>query len=694
MTALVSPVAFVQSRERAATTAHRADVQGLRAVAVLLVALGHAGVGFLAGGFVGVDVFFVLSGFLITGLLLAEARKQGSVSLVEFYVRRARRIIPAAALTLMVTDVASVYVLNFVRARPVVGDGVHAATFMANFRFAGEGVDYFAQNDPPSPLLHYWSLSVEEQFYVVWPLVLVTVLFGLHGVGDARRRTRLLLVVLAAVLLSFLLSVHETHTSPTTAYFSPFTRSWELGLGAVLALAAPVFASVPSRAKLVCGWAGLLGIAAGAVGFSGRTPYPGSAALLPAAGAALAIVAGSGTSRRVSASRLLGARALGVVGDRSYAFYLWHWPALVLVAAYLGHDPSLAVRLVVLAFAFALASASYALVENPIRTHMKTRTATAIVAAACMAGVLATSAASSVALDRQQSRFAGARAAVPAAAFRTARAGAPLPAVIAAVEAARNAAPLPGGLTPPIGSLRTFPARYLPPDGCLAHDRDRVSAARVCRIGRPASRKVLVLLGDSHALMWLPSVLELAWRDNWAVVPLLRLGCTPGRWHNDHSNCGAWYRWALKQVERLRPHDLLVGGSVDQAASSEARRAVAGIATAARALRPYGRVTVIGDPEGLAKDPVDCLLSRGATMATCTTTWPATALSGYDSVAREAAKLDVGFLATREFVCYERRCPSVIGNTIAWMDTNHLTVAYAVQVADAFRTAFVEATRR
>src|SRR6266516_7797467 len=144
----------------AASTPHRADIQGLRALAVLLVVLAHAGVSFLPGGFVGVDVFFVLSGFLITGLLLAEARANGSVSLIDFYVRRARRILPAAALTLVATDVAAFYLLNFVRARQAVSDSIWASVFAANIDFARQGTDYFAQGQPPSPIQHFWSLAV------------------------------------------------------------------------------------------------------------------------------------------------------------------------------------------------------------------------------------------------------------------------------------------------------------------------------------------------------------------------------------------------------------------------------------------------------------------------------------------------------------------------------------------------------
>src|SRR5436309_12093448 len=202
---------------------HRDDIQGLRALAVLLVAFGHAGVGFLAGGFVGVDVFFVVSGFLITGLLLAEARANGSVSLVDFYVRRARRILPAAALTLLATDVASFFLLNFLRARDAVHDSLYAAGFAAYFRFAARGMDYFAQATPPSPLLHYWSLAVEEQFYLVWPALFSLVLFGLALLRRRRRverrqQRRLLLVVVLLAASSLVWSIHLTATLPHAAY--------------------------------------------------------------------------------------------------------------------------------------------------------------------------------------------------------------------------------------------------------------------------------------------------------------------------------------------------------------------------------------------------------------------------------------------------------------------------------------------
>ena len=666
--------------------------------------LTHAGVSVLPGGFVGVDVFFVVSGFLITGLLLKEARERGSVSLLEFYVRRARRILPAAALTLVVTDVAAFFLLNFVRAEDAVADSLHAAAFAANFRFADRGVDYFAQSEPPSPILHYWSLSVEEQFYFVWPLLLSLALFGVALGRRRRRRTvprqreRWLLrvvVVLAAASLGW--SIYLTTTLPTQAYFSPFTRAWELGLGATLAVCASTLARAPAAARVLMGWAGLAAIAAAAVAFSNTTPFPGWAALLPTVGTALAIVAGMGDrTPRLAVAPLLSTRPMTIVGDRSYALYLWHWPVLILAAQYAGDELSLEAKLALLAGAFLLSCVSYALVENPIRRRVRSRAATGVVVAVCMAAVLATAGTSLGAIDRKQHRFEAAATSPATDIWQTRLARGSPTAVVAAVRAARRGAPIPAGLTPPIGKLGLMPRRYAPANECIAHDSSSRVAGKVCRVGRPSSRKVMVLIGDSHAYMWLPPVVELARRDGWAVVPLLRLGCTPGKWVTNEGSkaCQAWFRWAVRQVDRLDPQVTLLGGSIPEQDSRYRHSATTGILAAARALKPFSRVVVIGDPEGLGDDPVDCVLSSRASMARCTTTWPAASLAGYDGVARETRRLGVGFLATRGFVCFERQCPAVIGRTIAWMDNNHLTPQYAAELSGVFRAAFLRAVSK
>ena len=671
---------------------------------MLLVISTHADLGLLRGGFVGVDVFFVVSGFLITGLLLAEARATGSVSLIDFYARRARRILPAAALTLLATDVAVFFMLNFLRARDAVQDSLYAAVFGANFRFAGRATDYFAQTDPPSPFLHYWSLAVEEQFYLVWPAVLSVVLFGVAFTRRRRqtslRNRRLLFTVVVLAGISLGWSVQMTAAAPLAAYFSPFTRAWELGIGAALAVGgASAFVKAPGLIRLVMGWAGLLAIASAAVLFSENTPFPGLFALVPTIGTALVIAAGIGDQNsRVAVGRLLALRPMCFLGDRSYAIYLWHWPLLILVPQYVGHGISPAARLALVAVALLLSCVSYALVENPIRRKTHGRRAAVLVFAGSLVAVVATATVSLAAIQRQQERLGRVASSAPTPALSSSLRGYPtgtgpqwaLPEVVTAVRAARRGDPLPSGLTPPVHKLRAIPPEYALPKACMSRNASSSSTSRLCRLGEPTSRKLIVLIGDSHAWMWLPALLEMAWRDDWAVVPLIRTGCMPNRWVTNEGpeGCRSWYRWATSRVRRLHPQVTLVGGSIGEEQTPAVSAATDGVIALATALKPVGRVIVIGDPEGLSTSPVDCLLASNASMSTCTTTWPPVALQGYDRVAARARQIDVGFIATRGFLCFDRLCPAVIGHTIAYSDSSHITAVYAGQVADAFRAGF------
>ena len=367
---------------------------------------------------------------------------------------------------------------------------------------------------------------------------------------------------------------------------------------------------------------------------------------------------------------------------------------LIIAAEYAGHELSLGVKLGLMVAAFVVSCISYSLVENPIRTRMRSRAATFVVAVACTAAVLGTATASLAAVDRESKRFeAGAARPAPAmtlSSYRFARAHGALPAVVAAVEAARDDAPLPSALTPPIGQLRNFPPPYQAPKGCVLRDSDPQTTGKICRMGRTSSARLIVLMGDSHAHMWLPPLLKMAWRDGWAVVPLVRLGCTPATWVTNDRHCRDWYRWALGEALRLHAQVTLLGGSIDEHPSPYTRKAIESLLDTAGSLRAAGRVVVIGDPEGLNGDPVDCLLAPRATMASCTTTWPASSLAPYDEISRRAKELGVGFLPTRQFVCFEHECPVVIGTTIAWMDNSHLTVAYSTQIAEPFREAFLE----
>ncbi len=279
--------------------------------------------------------------------------------------------------------------------------------------------------------------------------------------------------------------------------------------------------------------------------------------------------------------------------------------------------------------------------------------------------------------------------------LHTSPASTALPAVARAVEAARRGAPIPAKLVPPLATIKLFPRRYRIPYACIGHNASAKATSRVCRVGRTSSEKLVVLMGDSHAFMWLPAVLEMARRDGWAVVPLIRFGCTPGKWFGrlGSAACREWYGWSTRQIRRLRPAVTLLGGSIPEEPSAVTRAATSGMIAAAQRLRALGPLVVIGDPEGLALDPVRCVLRPHASMSSCTTTWAPAALAAYDRVAGVTTSMRVGFLPTRGFVCHQRQCPAVVGRTIVWMDNSHLTGIYSAQLAGPFRAAFLRATR-
>jgi peptidoglycan/LPS O-acetylase OafA/YrhL len=686
---------------------YRMDLQGLRAVAVALVLLDHAGVAQLAGGYVGVDVFFVLSGFLITDLLLRAARDSGRISLLEFYGRRAKRILPAAVLTLVSTTIIAYEFLNYVRARSVAWDSVWAAVFAANFHFAHVGANYFAEGQPPSPIQHYWSLAVEEQFYLVWPAVLSLALFGpatirrRRGLGRAPARVRPLLIICVvgvAGVVSFVWSVHSTNVAPVSAYYSPFTRAWELALGAALAVGVTAGIKLPLRAA--CGWIGAAMVAFAALTLSGATSYPGYAALLPTVGAALIIAAGFGDQPRLGVGRLLAARPMQYVGDRSYALYLWHWPILVLAVLYERRQLETKVNLLLLLVVLLLSIVSYRVVENPIRrAHWSPRLSTALAPVAVGAAVavaLLTLSSLNSRID-QVNQAAAAVSRSPATSVRLATAvprASTLPAVVDAVKAALAGASVPTNLTPPVDQLHVY---GFPSLGCSPSAGDPRTQT-ICHLGNTKSTNKIVVFGDSHALMWMPAILAMAQVDAWNVIPLIRKGCEVPEWTGNGysfdpaSNiapCHAWYSWARQQAQLLRPDVVLISGCCSGATGSIATTIMQTYAATAAALRPFARnVIVIEDEEAMKAQPVDCLLAAGATLRSCMTTQTSADLAFNNGLAQLAKAKHFGFLKTRGWFCYQNQCPMVVGTTVVYADTGHLTVEYAQRLTGPFRVAF------
>ncbi|HEX7443197.1 MAG TPA: acyltransferase, partial [Acidimicrobiales bacterium] len=342
----------------------RPDVEGLRAVAVLLVVLYHASFPGLSGGYVGVDVFFVISGFVITGVLLRERAATGGTSILHFYGRRCRRIIPAATLVIIATVTLAYVVLGVVYGNRTAVDGRWTSVFLANVHFASVGTNYLSSQQSPSLLQNFWTLAVEEQFYLVYPtLFLVAAAVRSRVSLHVRLATGLIVVIVA----SFVLSVAQTASNPTVAYFSPLTRAWELALGALVAVGARWLLTLSKGVAATMTWVGLGAILIAAFGFDSTTAYPGWLVAVPVVGAAL-IIAGGTPVPRHSAESILRLAPFQWTGRLSYSIYLWHWPILMLAADAVG-KLSLPFRqnLVWLAVALAASMVTFRLVENPVR---------------------------------------------------------------------------------------------------------------------------------------------------------------------------------------------------------------------------------------------------------------------------------------------------------------------------------------
>ena len=650
---------------------------------MLIVALGHAGVPGMAGGYVGVDVFFVISGFLITGWLLDRSLDSARVPFADFYAARARRILPASGLALVLVCAASAVYLNAVRAVSAVHDALWAAFFAANIHFTHVGADYFARDNPPSPIQHFWTLAVEEQFYLGWPALLALLLAVLRFGRRGRPVSRACLAgfVAIAVAASLIWSIHLTAANPNAAYFSTTARAWELGIGALIAVCLPWIPRIAERRRAALTWAGLAGIVAATVAFGPETPFPDTAALLPVAGAGLVVAGGVGAVRG-GAGVILGRQPLPLIGDLSYAFYLWHWPALVIPAQYLGHPLSVPQNLLLLAIALAFSYFTYRVYENPLRHAGRLRrpqralalwpvsvSAVAVAAAVAIAAIATPhSAAPSLAVRSGGSRPVAAAPLAPQERVRAA--------LLASLTPARLRQEVPDALAPPVGRL--------------LNDRFRVHnctvGGRSCELGDRSARRRLVVLGDSHGEMWLGPLVRFAVRYHWRLVPLIQDGCVPSVLPGD---CADWYRRALDHVRRLHP-DVVV---VSQFWSSWGPDGVAAVARELRELAPLAhRLVLVEDPPARDRTAIDCLLARGATLGSCTFRVTPREAASYVAARREARKSGAAYVRTLQWFCVRGRCPTVVGTVVTYRDTTHITSTYASLLAEPFAEAIAVAT--
>jgi peptidoglycan/LPS O-acetylase OafA/YrhL len=659
-------------RPVAGADAHfRPDVEGLRAVAVVAVLLYHMRLPLFPGGFVGVDVFFVISGFLITGLLLRELAGTGRVDFVAFYARRARRLLPMALLVIVATVALAALVLSPIELRDVAGDAAAAALYVSNYWFAAQSTDYLAGDRAVLPLLHYWSLGVEEQFYLVWPLLLLA---GWRlGRGGA-----IAAVLVATFAGSLALSVVVTDISAPWAFFSLPTRAWQLALGGLIAVGV---IRLPGRAPAWIGSAaGLAGMAmvAVAVVYLGETvAYPGAIALLPAVGAALLIVSGERPGSLVNAA--LATAVPRWIGRISYSLYLWHWPLLMLLPLALDRF-GLGTRIALAGLAVVLAAASTRVIERPFRSLPLTgRRARRALALGLAASVVVASGA-----------VAGGELAVQ-------RLPRSLPSSTIALTPWRTTGPLPDGLRPSLIDAGDDVAASIR-DGC------QVAYAGVeprrCVYGHEAARRTVVLIGDSHAAQWQPAIESIAEYRGWRVIVMTKGSCPPVRvtvWlglaSRGYAECDAWLEAAIADVTQLHPqvvfvafsraYSVMVGGRAEPLADQlTAWRA--GAASVLAALRAAaGQVVFIADTPRHLTNPLNCL-ARQLRLDACPGRRAELVDQAYLALERDlAAEAGAAFVSSPDLLCDATACPLVMGNVLVYRDTNHVTATLARELAPA-----------
>lgn len=616
----------------------RPDIEGLRGLAILAVVIFHVGMTWLGNGFLGVDMFFVLSGFLISGILLKET-ETGHLDLANFYARRMRRLLPAALTVIVITLVASMFIF-----RPyfLVGAGNTAASsagYLANFHFLSRSQDYFAAEAVKDPFLHMWSLAVEEQFYLIWPGLIWLVARG----AKKEWRAMGLLGGVFGLSLYFYLRAPET-----TAFYRPDLRAWEFAAGAMVSLFKWPASLLIKRRGNVAMLVGAIGLCAvGAALFWGHT-------LGIVLGTALILMGGNIDQER-GVSLFLARPFWRFMGKYSYSWYLWHWPFLILGVPLVNQD-SILVRIILVSLALVLAIATYHFLENPIRT-----------------GRL-------LFFSPKKTIYLGL--------------GASLVVVLGSSLASRYYEKLTesnqDGFTSKNLEGRTW-----------QHGWNRICNNRagvLCRAGDSLGGKKIFLWGDSHAIQWMEVVNELALQNNWRLIAAGYMGCPPGEFAKgndaEKKRCQAWNRKVLDSLINIRPNLVLLGyANLYVEDKSNRKKADASKAEWKKRLEQVVEVLsaagipviIIQDIPYFKQDPLECLIEpmgdvnpkRCETLKKDAFNWTAREIE--EDLAR--ANKNVKLLNLDDQLCPGETCPVIVDGKIFYANTNHIAPYFAKKMS-------------
>lgn len=606
------------------------QIQGLRALAAILVTLFHARL--VPGGFIGVDIFYVISGYLITGLILREIEKTGTLDLKSFYQRRIKRLLPTSVFVLFVTAIFAWILFPPITRDSLGRDLFAAAAYISNYLFAWWQNDYQNLNATPSPFIHYWSLAVEEQFYLVWPIFILFL---------ARYGKRVILGGIAVTTaLSLLFSIYLTQAAPIWAFYSLPTRAWELGFGALL-LFIPDF----KKKIRILPWLGFLGIAISALNFNENTAFPGKNALLPVLATTVLMatikywpplfddLANSGISQWL--------------GAISYPLYLWHWPALVLPSSALGRPLRIYERFLCIVLTVVLAHLTSKYVEDPLR-HKKLRTATvykgAVITTALslIAGIVIASSASSIITTK-------------------------------------GAASYKFDLVKVMGK----PAVY--GDGCHVNYGETKSG--YCTYGNKNSSTTIVLYGDSHAAQWFPALEKLANERGFKLVSLTKSACPavdskrPDQGAFKMVHCTKWRQNSIARIAKIKPMAVITSSfQYFTPANTKISRSQWWSDGQRKLLKDLQGSTAhliyISDTPRPLRDIPNCLASRNS--------------SSCDSTEKSRVSIVSGFQVVdpTPWLCASY-CPAIVDGTVAYRDASHISVQMAVKLLPKLEEALI-----
>ncbi len=675
---------------------YRPDIEGMRAIAILLVLLYHAGLQFLPGGFVGVDVFFVISGFLITGLLIRELETRGKVSLTRFYARRAKRLLPATGLVLIVTTLLTWWSQNVVEWRTFGLDIVGAALYVVNWVLAGRAVDYLAEDVGVSPVQHFWSLAVEEQFYIVWPLLLIIVGWWVSRRRGARLRPVMLVGILVVIIPSFVWSIMLTGSNPERAFFVTTTRLWELGIGAFVAIGSVVWTRLSPKVSAPLGWVGVVAVVLSGFVLSSGTPWPGYAALLPTLGSAAVIISGF-TSGNAGPAAVLALRPMVWIGGLSYSLYLWHWPLLVSAEAYHG-ELGTKLGLLVAAGSVIPAYLSYRFVENPLRFSKRLSASNPLAlsmganfsAVGVVAGLV-------LVLAVPASTTAAPSDAEGAAVLQNSAGQSPRPGTVASLKSV-------DGFTPAVTeAVEDIPQK--PEEQGCQQDQVRSTPIR-CEYGDPKGDTTIVVVGDSKILQWQTVLEQIAEDEGWHMISYTKSACafSPGMQMakgKPYTSCQEHNEKVMDKILEIKPDLVLTESRINKVLEDEDDTESLSTDAMADALTEYWRklhesdIPVLGilDNPSPGMSVYECVGEHMDELSECTFDKKKGIEDSSAPQFLTAAERVPGTrtIDVRDTICPAEECVPVIGGVLVYRQSSHITNTYAKTAAPVLRKKLVPA---